>query len=122
LVAREADGAAVVAFVVTWHVVDEIHVLSLATRPDVRRRGAARALMDEVIAFARARGVKQLLLEVRRSNRAAIALYRSLGFHASSVRVRYYADDEDAIEMVLALDPATGAVVRRDDEVPVEPT
>ena len=49
--------------------------------------------------------MKHVLLEVRRSNAAAIALYRALGFFAMGVRARYYPDDEDAVEMVLALRP-----------------
>jgi ribosomal-protein-alanine N-acetyltransferase len=61
--------------------------------------------------------VKHVLLEVRRSNGAAIALYRRVGFFAMGVRARYYPDDEDAVEMVLMLDPETGAVVAHGDEV-----
>jgi ribosomal-protein-alanine N-acetyltransferase len=115
-VARE-DGDGVVAFLVSWHVADELHVLNVATRENRRRRGIGRALMDVVIAYARREHVKHVLLEVRRSNAAAIALYRSVGFFAMGVRAKYYPDDEDAVEMVLLLDPATGAVVAHDDEV-----
>jgi ribosomal-protein-alanine N-acetyltransferase len=111
---------AVVAFLVAWHVADELHVLNVATRPDQRRRGIGRALMDEVVRYARAARLRHVLLEVRRSNRAAIALYRDVGFFAMGVRARYYPDDEDAVEMVLALDPATGDVVAHDDEVRLE--
>jgi hypothetical protein len=39
-----------------------------------------------------------------------------VGFHATRVRARYYADDEDAVEMALQLNPKTGEVVLRDDE------
>jgi ribosomal protein S18 acetylase RimI-like enzyme len=60
---------------------------------------------------------RHLLLEVRRSNGPAIALYRALGFFAMGVRARYYPDDEDAVEMVLAFDAVTGEVVPRSDEV-----
>jgi ribosomal-protein-alanine N-acetyltransferase len=120
-VARD-DTDDVVAFVVVWHVVDEVHVLSLATRVDARRRGFGLALMSEVLAFARRRRALHVLLEVRRTNRPALALYRGLGFFARAVRARYYADDEDAIEMLLALDPATGDVVRQSDEVIVDST
>ncbi len=117
-VARETEGpGGVVAFVITWHVSDELHVLNVATRPDRRRRGIARAVMSEAVAYGRHNEVRHLLLEVRRSNAAAIALYRDLGFFAMGVRFRYYPDDEDAVEMVLALDPATGAVIPRADEV-----
>jgi ribosomal-protein-alanine N-acetyltransferase len=115
-VARE-HGEVVVAFLVSWHVADELHVLNIATREDRRRRGIGRALMDVVTAYARDQRVKHVLLEVRRSNGAAIALYRSVGFFAMGVRAKYYPDDEDAVEMVLMLDPATGAVVAHTDEV-----
>jgi ribosomal-protein-alanine N-acetyltransferase len=118
-VARESDGGSV-AFVVTWHVADELHVLNIATRADRQRRGIARALMGQVVAYARDKRVKHVLLEVRRSNRAAIALYRVVGFFAMGVRARYYPDDEDAVEMVLMLDPATGEVVAHRDEVRID--
>jgi ribosomal-protein-alanine N-acetyltransferase len=58
------------------------------------------------------------LLEVRRSNRVAIRLYRGHGFRPIGVRRRYYADNaEDAIEMMLALDPDTGGIVSLVDEI-----
>ncbi len=115
-VARELEYG-LVAFVIVWHVADEIHVLNIATRADRRREGIARALMDHVVAFARAAGAKHVLLEVRRSNLPAIALYRGLRFFAMGVRTRYYQDDEDAIEMVLAFDIETGEIVPHVDEV-----
>jgi len=115
-IAREKD-AGVVAFAVAWHVADELHVLNIATRADRRRLGIGRALMNAVLGYARQRGVRHLLLEVRRSNRAAMTLYRAVGFFAMGVRPRYYADDEDAVEMVLTLDPETGDIVPHADEV-----
>jgi ribosomal-protein-alanine N-acetyltransferase len=40
------------------------------------------------------------MLEVRRGNAPAIALYRSLGYREVGVRPRYYAEDgEDALVM-----------------------
>jgi ribosomal-protein-alanine N-acetyltransferase len=115
-VARAADGA-VRGFLLAWHVADELHVLDVATHVASRRRGVGRALVAHAIAFAAASAVRIVLLEVRRSNAAAIGLYRSAGFHALRVRRDYYPDHEDAIEMLLTLDPETGAVVRHDDEV-----
>jgi ribosomal-protein-alanine N-acetyltransferase len=47
-----------------------------------------------------------VLLEVRPSNHAALDLYRAFGFVTARIRPRYYADNqEDAIEMTLALSP-----------------
>ncbi|HEX4448150.1 MAG TPA: GNAT family N-acetyltransferase [Polyangiaceae bacterium] len=111
------DERGVAAYVVAWQVADELHVLNVATRPDRRRRGLARALVDHAVDYARSQRDRQVLLEVRRSNLSAIALYRAVGFFAMGVRARYYPDDEDAIEMVLALDPDTGAIVPHADEV-----
>jgi ribosomal-protein-alanine N-acetyltransferase len=43
-------------------------------------------------------------LEVRRSNEAALSLYRGFGFRAVGIRPNYYSDEgEDAIVMVLDL-------------------
>ena len=114
-VARE--GTSVVGYLLTWHVADELHVMNVATRADRRRQGIARALMNEAVAYARDKHVKHMLLEVRRSNAAAIALYRGFGFFAMGVRARYYPDDEDAVEMVLLFDVATGKIVEHPDEV-----
>jgi ribosomal-protein-alanine N-acetyltransferase len=108
------------AFLVAWHVVDEIHVLNVATHPALRRQGHGRALMDHVIAFARENDVRHILLEVRRSNAAAITLYRALGFFAMGIRRDYYSDGEDAIEMVLLFDPDTKEIVHRADEIRLE--
>lgn len=105
------------AFLLAWHVADELHVLNVATHPRERRRGHGRALLDHALAFARAHQVRLVLLEVRRSNRVAQALYRSAGFYAMGLRLRYYDGVEDAVEMALLLDPATGQTLPRSDEV-----
>lgn len=119
-VARLA-GPEPVGFLVAWHVADELHVLTVATTERLRRRGVALALMDEALAYSRAHAIRIVLLEVRRSNRAAIKLYRKLGFTALGVRPGYYSDNgEDAIEMILGFDPATGAVVPGQDEIRID--
>lgn len=116
--AGEAKGP--IGFLVGWHVADELHVLNVATAPAMRRRGVATALMSEALAFARAHRVRMVLLEVRRSNRAGIKLYRALGFTAMGLRPGYYADNgEDAIVMSLALDPETGRTLPGRDEIEV---
>lgn len=108
-VARTSDPALTVGYLLAWHVADELHVLSVATLPSHQRRGVGRALLAHAIAFAAARQVRLILLEVRCSNERAIDLYRKLGFRVVGTRPRYYADNfEDATEMSLLLDPTTG--------------
>jgi len=97
-------GERIVGFIVYWLVHDEVHVLNIATAREERRRGIARALMEEAAEAGRRRGATLATLEVRRSNAPAIALYRALGYRQAGVRPNYYAEEkEDAIVMVLDL-------------------
>ncbi|MEU6347980.1 GNAT family N-acetyltransferase [Streptomyces sp. NPDC047072] len=53
------------------------YVFSVATDPEARRRGYARACMDELLAWFRERGAGQVMLT---ASVAAEPLYASLGF------------------------------------------
>jgi len=121
-VARHERETPPVAFLLAWVVADELHLHHIATDPAQRRRGAARALVSELLAHGASIRSRLVLLEVRRSNRAAIRLYRAFGFTAMGVRRDYYADGEDAIEMRLMLDPTTGKVIPGRDEVALPET
>jgi [ribosomal protein S18]-alanine N-acetyltransferase len=115
-VVRTESDTRVAGYILTWHVADELHILSLATDPGHRRSGIGWALLRTALDFARTRGVKRVFLEVRRSNVAAIRLYRAASFYVLGVRRHYYFDDEDAVEMALSLDPITGHIVPQPDE------
>lgn len=74
------------------------HLGNLAVVPSQRRRGVARALLTDLFAEARRRGVSEISLEVRASNDAAQALYREHGFRLAGLRRGYYRDTgEDAL-------------------------
>lgn len=118
-VVRDVASEAPIAFLATWHVADELHVLNIATHAEHRRRGHAQLLLQHALSFAVERGVRLVLLEVRRSNAAAIGLYRRFGFVAMGLRERYYGDGEDAVEMLLRLDEQ-GRPVPGSDEVTLE--
>jgi [ribosomal protein S18]-alanine N-acetyltransferase len=100
----EQGRPSVIGFIIYWLVHDEIHILNVAAHPQWRRRGVARALLAEGVRNAKSgRGVLATL-EARRSNAAALALYRTFGFRPVGVRPNYYSDDgEDAIVMVMNL-------------------
>jgi [ribosomal protein S18]-alanine N-acetyltransferase len=83
------------------YLADELHVTTLAVRPERRRRGYARALLEAALgAFPEARRVH---LEVRPTNEPAISLYQRRGFVTTGRRRRYYGD-EDALLMTLDLE------------------
>jgi len=68
----------------------EAHVLNLCVAEAFRRHGIGRGLLLALLTHARDRGVRDAFLEVRRSNRAAIALYHQLGFECVGTRRGYY--------------------------------
>jgi ribosomal-protein-alanine N-acetyltransferase len=103
-VVRDAATGEVVAFGNYWLVADEVHILNIATHPQVRRAGHASRMLAHLIDFARRELCRCLTLEARRSNTAALRLYRRFAFRAVGVRPNYYAEDqEDAIVMLLDL-------------------
>jgi ribosomal-protein-alanine N-acetyltransferase len=76
------------------------HLMNVAVAPERRRQGVASLLIARLIE----EGGSELpfTLEVRVSNRDAIAMYERLGFRSAGVRPRYYQDNgEDALIMWL---------------------
>ncbi len=96
----EKDGK-VLGFAGAHIIMDEGHVTNVAMVRQARGQGVGRLLMSSLMQYAANLGVRYMTLEVRAGNRAAIALYRSLGFIQVSVRKKYYEDNgEDALLMV----------------------
>lgn len=85
--------------------VDELHLLNIAVRPEYQGRGLARHMLDGLCLWARAQGVAQIWLEVRKSNERARAVYARYGFAEVGLRRGYYPNHggqrEDAILMYL---------------------
>jgi len=76
------------------------HLMNVAVTPERRRQGVASRLIERLLE----EGGSELpfTLEVRVSNREAIAMYERLGFRSAGVRPRYYQDNgEDALIMWL---------------------
>ncbi len=86
--------------------VGECHILNICVHPDWRRRRLGRMLLRRLVALGRRRNADTALLEVRPSNRAAVALYESEGFSEVGWRRNYYPaanGKEDALIMAKAL-------------------
>jgi ribosomal-protein-alanine N-acetyltransferase len=94
------DSGEVFGHIGVRHVLGELHVTTIAVKPEYRRRGHARALINA--ALAAYPNASHVHLEVRPTNVEAIALYESLGFLETGRRPRYYGD-EDAVLMTLNL-------------------
>jgi len=100
-------GGESVGYVVVLVAAGEAHLLNLSVAGPWQRRGLGRELLNYVLKLARDTGAGKILLEVRPSNRAAIALYSSAGFAEIALRRGYYpagSGREDAIVLQLDLD------------------
>jgi ribosomal-protein-alanine N-acetyltransferase len=110
VVARAGD--AVVGFAGIWLMVDDAHITTFSVHPEWRRQGIGRQLLLSLVELSIAIGARRMTLEVRASNEAAQALYRSFGFEGAGRRPRYYSDDgEDAL--VMTTPALTDARIRR---------
>ncbi|WP_048697769.1 ribosomal protein S18-alanine N-acetyltransferase [Erwinia piriflorinigrans] len=99
------DGV-LAAFAITQVVLDEATLFNLAVDPAFQRRGLGRELLQHLVNELEQRNVMTLWLEVRASNRPAIALYEQLNFNEVSVRRNYYPTTngkEDAVIMALTI-------------------
>lgn len=96
-----------IGFAVLMFVDTECQILNLAIAPEYQHRGHGKFLLADLIRSARLEGATEILLEVRCSNAAAIALYKKMGFRVVGHRKDYYLTREgreDAHIMRLSLD------------------
>ncbi|AJM78320.1 ribosomal-protein-alanine N-acetyltransferase [Rathayibacter toxicus] len=79
-------------------------IQTIAVRASARRTGIGRRLLRALLEIARARGAREVFLEVRADNSAAHSLYYAEGFTKIGVRRAYYQPDGvDAIVMRVPL-------------------
>jgi len=110
----EMEGA-IVAYGVVAMGAGEAHILNLCVRSDLRGRSVGRQMLLLLLERARQAGVGAAFLEVRPSNRLAIALYQSVGFVQVGLRKGYYQAEqgrEDALVLKLGLEAEAGVTER----------
>ncbi len=88
---------------------EDAELLAVAVAPGLRRQGVGRALVDAVAVAAQAAGARRLHLEVRATNRPAIALYSGLGFERVGHRPGFYGDADATLMKLELRDPSSAA-------------
>lgn len=86
----------------------EAHILNLCVDPKFRLLGYADRLLEDILIRARRTNVRDIFLEVRKSNDSAISLYRKKGFRQIAYRPAYYQareGREDAAVLTKVLKP-----------------
>lgn len=93
------DGWRVVGYCGMRIVLDEAHILNMCVRPEYRRCGLGKLLLESLMDAAHEHGTAAMTLEVRVSNKAALKLYTECGFQIEGLRKKYYQNKEDAYIM-----------------------
>lgn len=89
-----------VAYGGLWLMVDEAHITTIASRPDVRGLNVGELMLTALIDVAIGLAARWVTLEVRVSNGLARSLYKKYSFRSTGIRPRYYSDNhEDALVM-----------------------
>ena len=99
-------GGEVVGYGIMSIAASEAHILNLCVHPDSQRQGFGRRMLTALLMKAEQCETRKVFLEVRPSNRAALALYESLGFERVGIRPDYYQADygrEDAVVLASSL-------------------
>ena len=95
-------GNEIIGIVVGRKVLDEAEILNLAVKSGARRQGEGRTLVGRLMEELRRNGVSRVFLEVRESNRGAIAFYEKLGFRLVGERRDYYQDPPESAKVMEA--------------------
>jgi [ribosomal protein S18]-alanine N-acetyltransferase len=93
----ELDGR-IAGFLVARRVANEVEILNLAVRGDVRRSGVGYALIQSAFMWAKGLEARKIFLEVRASNLIALRFYEQHRFEKIGRRPHYYTNPvEDAL-------------------------
>jgi len=94
------DRGKVIGYAGVWIIAGEGQITNIAVHPDFRGKGTACKMLEALIDICVCESVSDMTLEVRKSNLAAINLYKKHGFVQEGIRKQFYADNkEDALIM-----------------------
>jgi ribosomal-protein-alanine N-acetyltransferase len=90
LVCVEEETGKVAGYMGMYLSFDEADITNVAVSKSARRKGCGTLLVETAKIKARERQAAYMLLEVRVSNEAAIALYKKMGFEEIGIRKNFY--------------------------------
>jgi [ribosomal protein S18]-alanine N-acetyltransferase len=102
-----------IGYFVAMKGVDEVHLLNFTVAPAFQGQGWAPLMLEALAGWSRGQNAQWLWLEVRASNRRALAVYERNGFRRVGMRKGYYpalgGGREDAVVMSLRLHESSSA-------------
>ena len=97
----EPRSPPLLGFVILRRMGDDGELLQIAVDKAARRSGVADSLMAAALEFSKETSIGTIFLEVRKTNEAAVGLYKKHGFKTVRTRKDYYSDPvEDAVVMM----------------------
>lgn len=98
------DAGKTIGFIIFRYLLGEAEIITVAVRPEYRKRSIASTILRGSISFLKANGGGRIHLEVAANDEAALNLYLKNGFTKTSIRKDYYTRNGikvDAINMSL---------------------
>ncbi|HBT18787.1 MAG TPA: ribosomal-protein-alanine N-acetyltransferase [Clostridiaceae bacterium] len=93
----------VIGYVQCWYTYEDADIINIAVKNNWKRKGIGKVLLQGLIDALKAKGMRNIFLEVRVTNLPAQTLYKSFGFITLAKRERYYISGEDALVMNLQI-------------------
>jgi len=101
---RKPQKMVVIGFLIARAVGRDWEIENILVAKGHQRQGIGGKLLGRFVERARAESAEKIFLEVRESNRAAIALYATTGFEEHGRRKCYYSSpEEDALLLRLTI-------------------
>lgn len=103
--AENVETKEIAGYILFWIIEETLELHDIAVKGTYKKKGIGGLMMSFMLETARAKGVEELFLEVRKSNMDAVGFYERYGFKQISVRKDYYRNPvEDALIFRLLLD------------------
>lgn len=92
-----SDETVVAGYINAHCVFENAHINTFCVAEKNRKKGVGQQLLNAVMNFAARHGAEEITLEVRKSNCAALSLYKKSGFSVAGQRKNFYRNPtEDA--------------------------
>ena len=90
----------IVAFGSIWIMFENCDLANIAVKKTYQRKGYGQKMLDRLFFEAKQQGCEYMHLEVRYNNNPAKSLYDKNGFEVMRTRKGYYANGDDAFDMI----------------------
>lgn len=108
----DKENDEIIAYGSEWYMFENCDIVNIAVKKEYRQKGYGQKMLDHLIKSAKEKECGFVHLEVRTNNNEALSLYKKNGFMITRIREKYYANGDDAYDMVRNVDlPKPGIIL-----------